>query len=187
MMTSMTNPSRKTPHLGFTLIELVVVMSLIALLLTLAVPRYFNAIDNSRLAVQKHNIAALRDSIDKFYGDTGRYPETLAELVSKRYLREVPQDPLTEAVDWIVVPPTDTNLSGVYDIKSAYKAGDASIAGQSTVRERTQARDPAAPTANAPLSAAEQEQLNQGTQSQQGTASLPAADSTGAAAVVGKP
>jgi general secretion pathway protein G len=136
---------------GFTLIELVVVMAVIALLLTLAVPRYFNAIDNSRVAVQRHNIAALRDSIDKFFGDNGRYPENLAELVSKRYLREIPADPLTENADWIIVPPQDTTQGGVYDIKSAYKADGVTAVAETSQRGRPQARDPAAPTANAPM------------------------------------
>jgi general secretion pathway protein G len=136
--------------LGFTLIELIVVMAVIALLLTLAVPRYFNAIDNSKAAVQRQNIAVLRDSIDKFFGDNGRYPENLAELVSKRYLREVPQDPLTEDSNWVIVPPQDITLGAVYDIKSAYKLAE--NASDPTKRaERQQARDPGAPTANAPF------------------------------------
>lgn len=136
---------------GFTLIELVVVMAVIALLLTLAVPRYFSAIDNSKIAVQRHNIAALRDSIDKFFGDNGRYPESLNELVAKRYLREVPPDPMTESADWVTVPPQDTALGGVYDIKSAYKNGDSPSLAEPSRRGRSQARDPSAPTANAPL------------------------------------
>ncbi len=134
---------------GFTLIELIVVMAVIALLLTLAVPRYFNAIDNSKAAVQRQNISVLRDSIDKFFGDNGRYPENLAELVSKRYLREVPQDPLTESNDWVIVPPQDLTLGAVYDIKSAYKLAENSSDPKRA--ERQQARDPGAPTANAPF------------------------------------
>jgi general secretion pathway protein G len=136
---------------GFTLIELIVVMAVIALLLTLAVPRYFNAIDNSKAAVQRQNIAVLRDSIDKFFGDNGRYPESLAELVSKRYLREVPQDPLTEDSNWVIVPPQDITLGAVYDIKSAYKAGEVATTDSTKRAERQQARDPGAPTANAPF------------------------------------
>jgi general secretion pathway protein G len=102
---------------GFTLIELVVVMSVIALLLTLAVPRYFNALDNSRLNVQRQNIATLRDAIDKFFGDQGRYPGALAELVEKRYLRALPVDPVSESSEWIVLPPPDTSLGAVYDVR----------------------------------------------------------------------
>jgi general secretion pathway protein G len=110
-----------TAH-GFTLIELVVVMATIALLLTLAVPRYFHAIDNGKLSVQRQNIATIRDAIDKFYGDQARYPESLQELVQARYLRSVPVDPLTEAPNWIVVAPPDPTLGAVFDVRSAQRS-----------------------------------------------------------------
>jgi general secretion pathway protein G len=108
---------------GFTLIELMVVMVLIALLLTLAVPRYFSTIDTGKQRVQLQNISAIRDAIDKYFGDQGKYPGTLQDLVDKRYLRSIPVDPVTEKPDWAVIPPADPNLSGVFDVKSA-KAAD---------------------------------------------------------------
>ena len=111
---------RHRSHHGFTLIELVVVISIIGLLLSLAAPRYFASIERGKETVQKQNIYALRDAIDKFFGDTGRYPENLEELVTRRYLRNVPTDPLTEHTDWISLPSPDQNLAGVYDIKSAW-------------------------------------------------------------------
>ena len=104
---------------GFTLVELMVVMVLIAILLTIAVPRYFGTVDNGKLSVQRQNIAALRDAIDKYYGDQGKYPSVLQDLVDKRYLREVPVDPLTDKRDWVIVPPADQSQSGVYDVQSA--------------------------------------------------------------------
>lgn len=104
---------------GFTLIELVVVISIIGLLLSLAAPRYFASIERGKESVQQQNIYSLRDAIDKFFGDNGRYPETLEELVSKRYLRAMPVDPFTQQTDWIAVPPPDETMTGVYDIKSA--------------------------------------------------------------------
>ena len=104
---------------GFTLIELMVVMVLIALLLTIAVPRYFGTIDTGKASVQRQNISAIRDAIDKYYGDIGKYPETLQDLVDKKYLRSLPVDPLTGLPNWVAIAPTDPNLSGVYDIKSA--------------------------------------------------------------------
>ncbi len=104
---------------GFTLIELVVVMTTIALLLTLALPRYFHAIDIGKVNVQRQNIATIRDAIDKFYGDQARYPETLDELVQARYLRAVPVDPLTDAPNWIVIAPQDPTLGAVFDVRSA--------------------------------------------------------------------
>jgi general secretion pathway protein G len=110
--------SLETPR-GFTLIELVIVMATIALLLTLAVPRYFQTIDNGKVNVQRQNIATIRDAIDKFYGDQARYPETLDELVRLKYLRAVPVDPLTHATDWVVLTPQDPALGGVFDVRSA--------------------------------------------------------------------
>jgi general secretion pathway protein G len=110
---------KKHAHRGFTLIELIVVISIIGLLLTLAAPRYFASIERGKEAVQQQNIYALRDALDKFFGDNGHYPESLEELVTKRYLRSVPLDPFTEQGDWVVLPPPDPNLSGVYDVKSA--------------------------------------------------------------------
>jgi general secretion pathway protein G len=114
---------------GFTLIEMMVVMTLIAILLTLAVPRYFSAIDNGRLNVQRQNVAAIRDAIDKFYGDQGKYPQTLDELVAKRYLRELPMDPVSEAPNWVVVAPLDPTLGAVYDVQPASKPANGPATG----------------------------------------------------------
>jgi general secretion pathway protein G len=118
--------------LGFTLIELMVVMVLIALLLTIAVPRYFSTIDTGKASVQRQNISAIRDAIDKYYGDTGKYPETLQDLVDKKYLRSVPVDPITNLPNWTVIPPTDPNLTGVYDIRSCVRPPDAGTSGSSS-------------------------------------------------------
>jgi general secretion pathway protein G len=104
---------------GFTLVELVVVLTLIGLLLTIAAPRYFHIIDRSRDTVQRQNISTLRDAIDKFHGDLGRYPDTLDDLVNKRYLRQVPLDPITEQANWAVIAPSDGTQGAVYDIRSA--------------------------------------------------------------------
>jgi general secretion pathway protein G len=104
---------------GFTLVELLVVMAIIATLLTLAVPRYFGSVDKSKEAVLKQDLATLRDSVDKYYGDIGRYPDSLDDLVSKRYLRNVPVDPITESnATWVLVPPGDPGKGIVYDVKS---------------------------------------------------------------------
>jgi general secretion pathway protein G len=120
MVTKMDNSTRRTlRQRGFTLIELLVVLAIIALLLTLAVPRYFQTIDSSKETILAENLHATRDAIDKFYGDTGRYPDTLAELVDKRYLRALPVDPLMQSTtSWVIVPPDDQFKGNVYDIKS---------------------------------------------------------------------
>lgn len=104
---------------GFTLIEMLVVMTLIALLLSLAVPRYFSTLDRGRGKVQLQNLATLRDAIDKFYADQGHYPEVLDDLVAKKYLRNIPLDPVSEAANWEVIAPADLSLGNVYDVKPA--------------------------------------------------------------------
>jgi general secretion pathway protein G len=104
---------------GFTLIELLAVMAIIATLLTIAVPRYSRSLQRSREAVLRQDLAALRESIDKFYGDTGKWPPTLAVLVEKRYLRAIPVDPIVKAADkWVVVNADDPEDNGVKDVRS---------------------------------------------------------------------
>jgi general secretion pathway protein G len=105
---------------GFTLIELMIVLALIATLLTLALPRYFGSLERSKEAALKQTLAATRDAIDKFFSDTGKYPESLPELVEKRYLRNVPLDPITDSTTtWTIVPVSDPQAKGeVYDLKS---------------------------------------------------------------------
>ena len=112
---------------GFTLIEMLVVMTLIALLLTLAVPRYFRSLDYGRANVQRQNVATIRDAIDKFYGDLGRYPDTLDELVAKRYLRHVPVDPVSETANWTLIAPEDTTLGNVFDVQPVKPESAAAI------------------------------------------------------------
>ena len=109
----------KLQQLGFTLVELLVVMALIALLLTIATPRYFGSLEKSKETVLRQNLALTRESLDKYYGDTGKYPDSLEVLVSKKYLRKLPIDPITESsTTWIIVAPEDIEKGGVFDIKS---------------------------------------------------------------------
>jgi len=106
---------------GFTLIELLVVMAIIATLLSVALPRYFGSVDRSKEATLKQSLSVMRDAIDQFYSDQGRYPDTLGELSERRYVRSIPVDPVTgSAESWIVVaPPPGPDVKGaVYDVKS---------------------------------------------------------------------
>jgi general secretion pathway protein G len=106
-------------NIGFTLIELLVVMSILAMLLTLAVPRYFRSVEKSKEAVLRQDLSTMRDAIDKYYGDMGKYPDSLEDLAIKKYLRSIPLDPITESnLSWVVVPPENVEKGSVYDVKS---------------------------------------------------------------------
>ncbi|WP_321790255.1 type II secretion system protein [Burkholderia pyrrocinia] len=104
---------------GFTLIEIVVVMAIIGLLLTLAVPRYMHSIERGKEQVRQQNIAVMRNAIDQYYGDNGQYPETLDVLVAKHYLRSVPLDPVNGDDKWAAVASPDESKPGVYDVVPA--------------------------------------------------------------------
>lgn len=111
---------RPPPARGFTLIELMVVMAIVALLITIAMPRYFASVDAARESALVQTLKATRDAIDRFQQDKGRYPDTLQELVDTRYLRALPRDPLTESTTtWVLVAPPAEQKGLVYDIKSA--------------------------------------------------------------------
>lgn len=103
---------------GFTLIEILVVMAIIATLLSIAAPRYFAHLDRAREVALRETLFVVRDAIDKFHADTGRYPAELRELVDQRYLRKLPVDPVSESTQtWITVPPPG-DASGVWDLQS---------------------------------------------------------------------
>lgn len=104
---------------GFTLIELLAVMVIIALLLTIAVPKYFGSVDRSREAILRQDLATMREALDKYYSDTGAYPNALEDLTQKKYLRSIPRDPITESdTSWVIIAPTNDAKGAVYDVKS---------------------------------------------------------------------
>lgn len=105
---------------GFTLIELLVVLAVVGTLLALVAPQYFGSVDHAKEVVLKENLATLRTTIDKFHADSGRYPETLQELVDRRYLRQVPEDPVAQTSEaWVIVSPPKGEKGAVFDIRSA--------------------------------------------------------------------
>lgn len=117
--------SKTFRDLGFTLIELLVVLGIVALMLTLAVPRLFPTIDSAKESILLENLRATRATIDQYYADTGRYPESLEQLVEKKYLKAVPLDPITEsAATWVVVPPEDESKGLVLSIGSGAPGTD---------------------------------------------------------------
>jgi general secretion pathway protein G len=110
---------------GFTLIELLVVISLISILAGMGLVQYKNSVVRAKESVLKTDLFRMRDAIDQYYADKGKYPSSLDTLVSDGYLRKVPEDPITGSADtWQTVPaePDPNNPSsepGIYDVKSA--------------------------------------------------------------------
>lgn len=108
---------------GFTLVELLVVLAILALLLTLATPKYFTSIERAKDASLKESLHTLRESIDKYYADNGKYPNTLDDLVERQYIRKLPIDPITEqSTSWLLTPPEPPLEGDIYDIHSGSKA-----------------------------------------------------------------
>ena len=109
---------------GFTLLELITVMAVIGILVGIALPNYKVAIMQSREAVLKDDLYRLRDLIDQYYADKGKYPASLDALVSEGSMRRIPEDPITKSADtWQTIPaepdPGSPSLEpGIYDVKS---------------------------------------------------------------------
>ena len=118
------SPAARSLERGFTMIELLVVMTLIVILATMGMTQYKTSQVYAREAVLKEDLFRMRDAIDQYYADKGQYPSTIDALVSDGYLRKVHEDPFTKSTSsWQAVPaePDPTNPTakpGVYDIKS---------------------------------------------------------------------
>jgi general secretion pathway protein G len=109
---------RKTGR-GFTLVELLVVLAIISLLITIVAPHYVGRVNRAEEAVLKEDLVLMRDALDKHYADAGVYPNSLDDLVSKRYLRSIPPDPITQSAQtWVAVPPADAKKGRVFDVRS---------------------------------------------------------------------
>jgi len=105
-------------HRGFTFVEVMVVLAMVALLLSIAVPRYFAGLERAKETVLKQDLQIMRQAIDDYYADHGAYPASMESLVEQRYLRAVPVDPVTESTETWILTPVPNKAIGVYDIKS---------------------------------------------------------------------
>jgi general secretion pathway protein G len=109
---------------GFTLIELLVVISLISILAAMGMVQHKNSVRHTQEAVLQTDLYHMRDAIDQYYADKGKYPASLDALVSEGYLRKIPEDPITKSTEtWQTVPaePDPNNPTaepGIYDVKS---------------------------------------------------------------------
>jgi len=119
---------------GFTLVEILVVLTIIAILLSLVAPRYFSSIDRSKEKILRHDLVVMRDAIDQFYSDRNTYPDTLQDLVQGKYLRDIPIDPITDRADtWLLSPPTEDEVEGeIADVHSGSQdiASDGTLYGE---------------------------------------------------------
>ncbi len=116
----MRNGERVARSGGFTLIEVLVSLAIVATILSLAAPRYFSNVDKTKEVVLREDLYVLRDAIDKYYADRNRYPDALVDLVTQKYLRSLPVDPYTQSSNsWVVVAPADPSQGAVFDIHSS--------------------------------------------------------------------
>ncbi len=100
------------------MIEMMIVLSIIGILATIAQPSFQKTLIRAKETSLRRSLFVMRDVIDQYYADHGRYPESLEVLVEERYLRAIPQDPFTKSSStWITIPP-EGEEGGVYDVKS---------------------------------------------------------------------
>ena len=109
---------------GFTLIEVLIVITLVTILASVGLATYTNSVRRSREAVLREDLFRMRDAIDQYYADKNKYPSTLQDLVSDGYLREIPKDPITDSADtWQTInaesdPANAAQEPGIFNVKS---------------------------------------------------------------------
>jgi general secretion pathway protein G len=124
LLSQIRSPRRLISRRGFTFVELMVVITIIVILITMAIPIYNNTIRRSKESVLKNNLFTLRTVIDNYTYDKQKAPQSLQDLVSEGYLREVPMDPMTGSNNWRTIMETagqsvSQSEPGIFDVKSA--------------------------------------------------------------------
>src|ERR1043165_5878866 len=114
---------KKLRTAGFTLLELMIVISIIIILVSITLPQYQKTIMHTRETVLRDDLRKMRSLIDQFAADKGRLPQSLDDLVTEGYMRDVPIDPFTGQKDWAITTGEDPNSSegeqGMTDVHSA--------------------------------------------------------------------
>lgn len=115
-------------HKGFSLLELMIAMFIMIILLSVAIPTYERSVRNAREVVLRENLWQMRRAIDQFRADKGKLPKSVEDLVTEKYLREKPVDPILEKTDWDEIQGEDTNSpdaeQGLIDVKSLAEGQD---------------------------------------------------------------
>lgn len=123
------HPSSLIPQKGFSLLELMIAMFILIILISVAVPTYQRTVQNARETVLKENLWQMRRAIDQYHSDKGKPPQTIRDLVTDKYLREVPVDPITEKSEWSEIKGEDPSSpqaeQGMKDVKSTSEGADA--------------------------------------------------------------
>lgn len=118
---------------GFTVIEMMVVLTVMAILVGLAAPRYVAHLDQARETALRHDLNAMRVAIDQYQADRGMAPQSLSDLVQTRYLREIPQDPITQQRDsWVFEVASGSNVLGAPAGRASVRSGAAGVAKDGT-------------------------------------------------------
>ena len=115
---------RQAASRGFTLIEIMIVMTLIIILSSIGLTLYTNSVTRAKEAVLQEDLFRMRDALDQYYADRGRYPATLDALVAEEYIRAIPEDPFTQSADTWQIEMSQPDLldlsvqPGVYNVHS---------------------------------------------------------------------
>lgn len=141
---------------GFTLVELMIVVSIIGILAAIAVPNYQWSVIRAREAVLRETLYNFRTTLDQFYADQGKYPDTLEDLKTKQYMRDIPKDPFTNSnTTWETVPPPADSSSGgsqggSFSDMSNFNLGQTQSSGPGNVYDVKSGSDKISPTTNSP-------------------------------------